>query len=486
MKILFSVWGALALSGCSAECFRVLQSASYRPQRGYFKILLSPYYAILLAMFVFAVLCRALFDSAIVICSAYSVAAIVLNIVPRKSPLVCTGRIRRMFAVDLALIFAACFVTLCWPVVVLPFIALISWAFCLPFETLRNRRFLRMAHRKLLSSGVPVIAVTGSFGKTSAKDMLCALLDGAVAPKGSCNTPLGIAKYLNNDFPSNAGYLILEFGARKKGDIAELCRLYPPSYGLITGVCAQHLSTFRSTQNVRAAKRELAENLPADGVCLLCHDSVKDFAFVGSCRKIISPTVRVSDVLVSPDGLKFNASEENSHDVYKVSLPLITPHSVGTFAFCATLCSLLGQPFFVTVRNASKIAQVPHRLEISNNGRFYIIDDSYNANIRGVESCCDVVSHFDGVKVVISQGIAECGKFRRLLNFQCGKLLGEAFDFVIALGKNRKLLCGGAKSAGCNVLFAANLKQAVQLAQPMLSDGGFLVFQNDLPDSANI
>lgn len=496
MKIFYTIWCALALCGCSTECLRILQCASYRPKRGYFKVVFSLYFGVLAVLCAFSWFWKICFPAKSVLCLIYTLVALILHFIPRKCPIKFTKRVLRILVAEFVLLLGACWFALHWWVLFLPLFVFVAWLLCLPIESLINKKYLSAAHRKLLASGITVVAITGSFGKTSAKDMLCALLDGAISPSGSCNTPLGIAKYINATPLENARYLVLEFGARQKGDISQLCKLFPPTHGVITGVCAQHISTFKTEENVFATKMELAESLPPQGFCLLCDESVRRFAESGCCQKVVSPQVKISNLQVSPKGLSFLVeyeAEKGSDNAYCVRLPQISPYSVQTFAFCATLCLLLQQPLLQTVQNAARVVQVAHRMEISNNGKFYIIDDSYNANIRGVESCCAVLSKFDGKKVVISQGITEGGRMQKTLNLQCGKMLGEVFDVVIALGKNKKQLLLGANSAEkltlaspAVVLQSKNLQHAVEMAQPYLNTGDFLIFQNDLPDVANI
>lgn len=484
MKILYALWCAFALCGCSTECLRILQSASYKPKRGYFKVLVSWYFAILCVLQLFSWFCWAYFPNEIVLCCVYTLVALILCVLPRKSPLKYTKRICRILFAQLCLLFAMCFFALYWWVVLLPFVSLLAFFICLPVDLAINRKYLRNAQRKLQASGVEVIAITGSYGKTSLKSMLSVLLDGAISPEGSCNTPLGIAKFVNSAQLLECKYLILEFGARQRGDIAHLCKLFCPKYGIITGVCAQHLSTFKTFQNVVATKRELAENLPRNGFCVLCDENVRSFEQAGDCAKILKPQVEIENLNITLKGLKFTAIYNGR---FEVQLPLISPYSAQNFAICATVCNLLGQSFEKTLRNVGKIRQVPHRMEIFFNGKFFIIDDSYNASIRGVESCCDVLRHFDGKKVAISQGIVEGGKMQRELNEQCGKLLGKVCNVVIVLGKNSAELEKGAKSSlDCTVLYAKNLQSAVQLAQNYLAHNDFLLFQNDLPDVVNV
>ncbi|MCX4286280.1 MAG: hypothetical protein OSJ68_03145, partial [Clostridia bacterium] len=107
--------------------------------------------------------------------------------------------------------------------------------------------------------------------------------------------------------------------------------------------------------------------------------------------------------------------------------------------------------------------------------------DSYNGSVAGIESCVKTLSNFSCVKTVITQGLVECGKQRKQMNIQCGRLLGGACDVAIVLGKNSKFLASGLSETNCKTVFAKNLKRAVELAQPYIQ-GGILLFQNDLPD----
>ena len=146
----------------------------------------------------------------------------------------------------------------------------------------------------------------------------------------------------------------------------------------------------------------------------------------------------------------------------------------------------LWQSFEQTIDNLLKVKQTPHRMEISRCNDFYIVDDSYNASLGGVESCAKTLSFFHCPKVVITQGIVECGKDRKQQNLQCGKLLGGVVDVAVILGKNSSYLQQGLLLGGCNkVLSATNLNDAVTIARKY-AVGGLLVFQNDLPDSVNV
>ncbi len=487
MKIATEIFSAICLTALSAECFRVLQAASYRPVRGYFKLCFSLYYMILLLTQVIAVVAIKLWQYGIYFdAGLFALLAVVWNTLPRKSPLKLTKRIWRMLTAEAIVLSILCvFVNISWWVWLLPLFVLFAWGLCLPLDLLINHHYLRLAQVKLRQSGAKVIAVTGSYGKTSVKDMLSALLNNCISPQGSCNTPLGIAAFINKTDLNGARYVLLEFGARQKGDIAALCKLYRPKYGIVTGVCAQHLSTFKSLQNVILTKRELVENLPQDGFCILNSrdDIALSFTSCGVCAKFLSNEGLQTDSTVDFDGTSISVNV--SGDVRTVKLPQVASYITNTLEICIQATLRLGQPLFDTIANTVRIKQTPHRLQLTKGNGFYILDDSYNGSLPGVESCCKTLKSFVCPKVVITQGLVECGKLRREMNVQCGLLLGQACDAAVVLGKNADFLVEGLTLSGCRVMTAQNLAGAVQLAAP-LAMGGILVFQNDLPDVVNI
>lgn len=485
MKYLFALWCAVALEACSLEAFRVLQSTGYKPQRGFAKIFLTPYFLVLILLEIFSFLWAFFFNIPWLICGVYTLAAIPLVFVKRKTPLKFTKRMLRMLSVNLVLLCVGCFFFLHFWALLLPALALLSWALCLPIDFVINKKYLKAAQKKLSKSAVEVIAITGSYGKTSTKDMLATLLTGSIASSGSCNTPLGIARFVNETDLRSKKYLILEFGARKRGDIAELCALYKPKYGIVTGVCEQHLSTFKTLGNIYEAKGELVTSLPEDGFCVLGDESAAAYSSVGRCSKIIKKAVRISELATTPKGIAFTVSRGRQRICAK--LPQISSFTANTFAVCATMCLKLGQSLEQTVDNSKFVKQTPHRMEITHNGKFYIIDDSYNANIKGVKACCEVLEKLEGKKIAISQGIVECGADKAQLNFQCGKLLGDVCEVVVVVGKNSANLKKGLSESKCGIVIEAkNLQKAVKAAEPYLSRDCFLLFQNDLPDVANI
>ncbi|MBO5776207.1 MAG: hypothetical protein J6R35_02425, partial [Clostridia bacterium] len=145
-----------------------------------------------------------------------------------------------------------------------------------PLERFRNRRYVVEGCQVLNKNSILKIGITGSYGKTSCKNILTELLKEkyqVIATEGNYNTPLGVLKTVNNyreelenaDFSAKPIVFIAEMGAKRKGDIKELCDVVKPTHGIITGVNGQHLSTFKNIEGVYSTKKELADFIETYG-----------------------------------------------------------------------------------------------------------------------------------------------------------------------------------------------------------------------------
>ncbi|MDD4291605.1 MAG: UDP-N-acetylmuramoyl-tripeptide--D-alanyl-D-alanine ligase [Clostridia bacterium] len=145
-----------------------------------------------------------------------------------------------------------------------------------PVEYAIMRYYIRKGKRKLRQVKPFVIAVTGSYGKTSVKNMIGGVLSESfptVISPDSFNTPSGVALTLNRHMKSDTRVLVLEMGARRKGDIAELCKIAPPDMAIITGVTAQHLQTFKTIEAIVQTKTEVCHNMKRGGIVLFDGDN---------------------------------------------------------------------------------------------------------------------------------------------------------------------------------------------------------------------
>ena len=157
----------------------------------------------------------------------------------------------------------------------LPLCIVIVHYISLPVELLIKQYYISKAIRKLKKKKIIKIGITGSFGKTSTKNILKEILEKkykvCASPK-NYNTEMGLSKTIL-EYLDDHNILIAEMGARHKGDIKILAKMVEPDYGIITTIGPQHLETFKSLETIEDTKFELAENLKQDGVMIFNGDS---------------------------------------------------------------------------------------------------------------------------------------------------------------------------------------------------------------------
>lgn len=294
-----------------------------------------------------------------------------------------------------------------------------------------------------------VIAITGSYGKTSTKDILYTLLwkkFRVVKTPKSFNTPLGIAQTILEDVKENTDILIAEIGAYKKGEIANIAKLIKPQIGIITAIGPQHLDRFGSLENIRKAKYELVENLSSDGTAIL------------------------------------------NPPHFDISIPLVGEHHARNFDFAATAAMQLGLTLKEINERAKLLLPTPHRMEIKKIGNITLIDNSYNTNPKSAKSSLSLLNGFNGfTKVVITPGFVELGKEAPKENREFGKNIGQLANKVIIVGENAKEdLLKGLKDVNYkkeNIFFSKSTQEALILIQQIVTTKPLVaLLENDLPD----
>ena len=357
-----------------------------------------------------------------------------------------------------------------------------------PFERLKNAAFLRREAAEYQKLPAIKIAVTGSFGKTTVKELIKAALGQdytSLATDGNKNTPFGILETVKRY--SGEQILITEFGARRKGDIAELIKLFPPDFAVITGVTAQHLESFKSLENITREKFLLAKAVSEERLILNVDNDIvrsvsKEFPRAVTVGK--EGLFRISHYREREDGFDFvlNYVVGGRKERLLLSLPLHGRHNASNAALAAVVSIMLGVPPRSVRERLASFKGVPHRFEVKKHGGITIIDDGYNSNIEGVRSGAEAFKRFAGRKVAVAQGLVEAGRERTALNTLVGAALAGS-DVVVGVGRNARCIEKGLKSAGFNGEFLRfkSLKAAQRALPALLREGDVVWFQNDLP-----
>ncbi len=360
-----------------------------------------------------------------------------------------------------------------------------------PYDAAKYRRYIKAAGKKLDNRPDLIkIAVTGSCGKTTVKNYLRELLSlkyEVLTTPESYNTPLGICISLKG-LKDNTQIFVAEMGARKTGDISELCGMVKPDIAVITGITAQHLETFESVDNIIKEKGEVVRAVGKNGFAVISADTKGSLEiYVGAeCEKVLAginarAAIRAENIKFSAVGTKFILI--NKDKKYTVSAPFFGRHNVTDFLIAFAVGEKLGVPVGRMIAAARRLTPPKHRFSVTKTAAgVTVIDDGYNANIEGVKSGIECLSCFDGRKIVVTAGIAECGDESEKLNREAGKIISATADMLIAVGRFADFVLSGVSCEKCETQKVATLAAAQEILKNSVKAGDNVMFINDLPD----
>lgn len=374
-----------------------------------------------------------------------------------------------------------------------PFVAIAANAVMTPFEKLNNKRYVRRAKRLLAEKSPTVIGITGSFGKTTAKNLLAEMLKtkySVLATPGNYNTPLGVCKTVNDSL-SDERVLIAEMGARYRGDIKELCDIAKPRYGIITAIGDMHIETMGSRQAVADTKFELGAALPEDGVLALNGYNADCAALTGRetrCTKRVTGdggSVKYENLAIGRDGTTFDLVIDGK--AHAVKTALLGAHIAELTCVCAEIALELGVSAEDICSAVSSASAVEHRLQLvpTENSSIAVIDDAYNSNPVGANNALDVLKMFDGARVIITPGFVELGALEKPCNTALGAHIAATCDYAYLIGSRAEYIKSGAVSGGMNkqnIRIFSSRDEAVAALNDIAGKKAVL-FENDLPDN---
>ncbi|MDU5768017.1 UDP-N-acetylmuramoyl-tripeptide--D-alanyl-D-alanine ligase [Mixta calida] len=291
-----------------------------------------------------------------------------------------------------------------------------------------------------------VVALTGSSGKTSVKEMTAAILR-------QCGETLYTAGNLNNDIgvpltllrlTEAHQYAVIELGANHQGEIAWTTRLTRPESALVNNLAAAHLEGFGSLAGVAKAKGEIFLGLPENGTAIINLDSndwprwqtqltqQRIWRFSGTADA--QADFYATDVAVNPQGTTFTL--HTPQGALAVSLPLSGRHNIANALAASALALSVGAPPEAIVQGLATLKAVPGRLfPITLAPQKLLLDDSYNANVGSMTAAAQVLGEMPGYRVMVTGDMAELGAEA----VECHREVGEAarkagIDKVLSVG----------------------------------------------------
>ncbi|HVB06643.1 MAG TPA: UDP-N-acetylmuramoyl-tripeptide--D-alanyl-D-alanine ligase [Acidimicrobiales bacterium] len=425
----------------------------------------------------------------------------------RTSPLAFTRRLRALAALSALLALAvtalgllagwagaaiaACAVALAAPLFVDGAGALLA-----PFEERAATRYVRQAERRLGEVRPRVVAITGSYGKTTTKGYVAHLLSGhfqVLASPRSYNNRAGLARTVNDLLAPGTEVFVAEMGTYGPGELKALCRWLTPEVSMITAIGPVHLERFGTLEAILEAKAEITE--PARASVLNLDDPLLA-KLAGRLqregRKVIGCSATRSDVDVA-------VLREGEHlSLYRAgvhfgSAPV--PPQAATMALSNLACAVAAalEVGVAPEELPGRLAGLPvaeNRLQAREGaGGATILDDTFNSNPAGTALALGaLVATGAARRVVVTPGMVELGASQREENTRFGRAAAEAAtDVVVVSRTNRSALLAGiaeARSAGAEVRVEVvrHRDDAVAFVRGALGEGDAVLYENDLPD----
>ncbi|MBP9764314.1 MAG: UDP-N-acetylmuramoyl-tripeptide--D-alanyl-D-alanine ligase [Gammaproteobacteria bacterium] len=280
------------------------------------------------------------------------------------------------------------------------------------------------------SFSIPLVALTGSAGKTTTKEMLTCILAEhgfVLSTQGNLNTEVGVPLTLLGLLPMHQ-YAVVEMGARKQGDIAYLMGLATPSVAIITNAGVAHQETFGSKAGIAKAKGEIFECLQSQGIAVInADDTYADYwrGLLKTGQRIISFGITHSadvfgkNIILEPTLSQF----ELNTDIGTITIQLQIPglHMVQNAIAAAAAARALNIPLLKIKTGLEKFLPVAGRLQFKKglNG-VSIIDDTYNANPISIRAALTVLSKLPGKQIFVMGDMVEMGEDAEKLHHEMG------------------------------------------------------------------
>lgn len=416
-----------------------------------------------------------------------------LSVRGRTSPLAWTSRLRRlaaMVAVLTAGVIGVGYGFRFAPLVVvaplaMPALVDVALWILAPYERRQGDRWVRQAADTLAAVGPTIVAITGSYGKTSTKNLVAHLLAGTravVASPASFNNRMGLARAVNEHLAAGTEVFVAEMGTYGPGEIRELCTWVPPDVAVITALGPVHLERMGTIEAIATAKREILESARV-GVVNVDHPLLAAVAEQESTmRRIVTVATadRSADVTAGPDGVVV---------VGGVAVGTFDPATAhpGNVAAAVGVLVALDVDLDRVIGRLGSLPDVPHRRTLAKgSGGFDIVDDTFNSNPAGAAAAIELLASLGtGRRVLVTPGMVELGSAQAEENRRMAVTAGRhgVTHLLVVNRTNREALAAGAEEAGIGTVILCDTREdAVSWVRANLVAGDAVLYENDLPD----
>lgn len=308
-------------------------------------------------------------------------------------------------------------------------------------------------HKNLL-----VIGITGSYGKTSTKEFLATILSSkfnVLKTQASKNSAIGISEVILDSLMQTHKFFVVEMGAYKRGEIAQMTNFVKPEIGIITAINEQHQDLFGSIETTMKAKYELIQGLVGKQIAIFNGDNEKTMEMatwakrdgfsvwlysvhkfsLASHKKELGNYVYASDISSSKDDVIFTVHFESK--TRKARVGVMGEHHVSNILAAITASLASGMNFDDAVGAVGAIVPSDKTLQIvSGPNHSILINDTFNNNPDAAVAAIKYLEKYSGKKFIVFQPMIELGSYSAGAHEAVGKIAGQIGDFIILTNKN--------------------------------------------------
>jgi UDP-N-acetylmuramoyl-tripeptide--D-alanyl-D-alanine ligase len=352
-------------------------------------------------------------------------------------------------------------------------------------DTLVALQTLATAVRRLWAK--PLIAVTGSAGKTTSKEAIAHVLAAkfnVYKSAGNFNNHFGLPLMLLKLEPEQ-DVAVVELGMSHAGEISALAKIAQPNVGVVTNVAPVHLEFFNSIADIARAKYELVESLPVAGTAVLNADDEYVSQFGRDFHGKVVTYGFSACASVRAEQFESRGKQGSAFDILagsfreRVTLPLVGKHNVSNALAAVAVAVERGLTLKEATRQVATLAPADKRGEVVRFGNITVINDCYNSNPKALAAMVDALATMPARRrIVVAGEMLELGPQGEEMHREAGRHIAEhKIDFLLGVRGLARPMVDAAQDSGARAEFVATPEEACEWLRNNASDGDVILLK---------
>jgi UDP-N-acetylmuramoyl-tripeptide--D-alanyl-D-alanine ligase len=368
-----------------------------------------------------------------------------------------------------------------------------------PITIWEKNRILKRAEAIIAARpDLTVVGITGSYGKTTTKEFLAAILAAkypTLKTEANQNTEIGVAQTILLKLKPEHKFFVCEIGAVHKGRIKQVAAAIRPKIGILTGINQQHLAVFGSQQNIINAKFEILEALPENGTAIvnmaspLVADNFENQKGRIKTRNIVfcGKDIWADGIQSSRDRISFLIKTKDG-ETASVMMKLPGMQNIEPIILAVAAAKEIEMNLNEIVFALGRINISKYGMQVAtNNFGLNVISSTYSSNPDSVIAHLDYLKLWEGKKAIIMPCIIELGKASKEIHFKIGQKIGQICDLAVITTKDRfGDIKKGALSAGMkkeNIIYCEKPRAIDKLIKKHMTMGGTILLEGRSPQN---